>query len=196
MKRSAVVSMVLFGIVGCSASGPGEDAIKSALAERTDQKGCATSVLFKQFPIKESYVRSNGNILAALSDAGLVKTSGNTYVLTDLGQSTYDPDAPGFCYTHKYLISDITIVKTEPQSELPSALSGAWYVSFNVSPDDVAEWVKNEKLIKAASRASIEDLTAAKNYTVRLAQKKGDDELIIADPRFSFRPGIHFNMGW
>ena len=50
--------------------------------------------------------------------AGLLEKSGSTYALTSLGQSAYDAKVNGFCYTERYEIKDITIVKEEDKSAL------------------------------------------------------------------------------
>ncbi len=197
MKRIVIVTtIVFFGITGCSRGGPTESEVRNTLAKYTDKKGCASSLLFKELPVKESLVESNKHILNPLVNVGLIEKAGNAYVPTSLGMSVYDVDASGFCYTDQYVITDITVMKEESKGDLSPALSGAWYVSFKISPNNVREWVKDPRLIKAASLASIENITGTKSFTVRLAKKVGDSKLIVADPGFSFSPGIHFNLGW
>ncbi|GAB57290.1 hypothetical protein RNAN_0253 [Rheinheimera nanhaiensis E407-8] len=38
-----------------------------------------------------------------------------------------------------------------------------------------------------------DQITKTHSFTVRLAKKHGEEELIIADPRFSFNPGMRLN---
>lgn len=194
----AGITLVFLVLTACGGSKPSETEIHTALAEKIGQKkGCATSVLFDTMPIKQDRVASNQSTLNALVVAGLLEKSGSTYALTSLGQSAYDAKVNGFCYTERYEIKDITIVKEEDKSALSGTpLSGAWYISFTITPSSVSDWVKNPQLLQAASLASLEKVSGPQKYTVHFAKKAGEDKLFIADPRFLFQPGIHFNMGW
>lgn len=202
MHPRLLATPLLLLLASCTASGPNEDDIRSLLAEYANRKGCATSTAFKSMPVQVSPASRGGifgndseAIFEALTSAGLLEKSEQAYTLTQLGAASYDAQASGFCYTDNYLISDVVVVKEESENERPPALSGVWYVSFKMSPSNVSEWAKQPELIKAASRASIDDIVGARNFTVRMAKKHGEDKLILADPRFSFNPGIHFNIG-
>ena len=93
-------------------------------------------------------------------------------------------------------------MKEEQKSDLSGTpLSGAWYVSFTVAPSNVSDWAKNSQLLEMGrlsfyGKASLEKITEPQKYTVRFAKKAGENKVFIADLGFSFRPGIHFNMGW
>lgn len=196
-KFIAISTLFFFVLAACSGSKPSEMEIRAALAERINQRGCATSVLFDTVPIKQERVANNQTTLNALVSVGLLEKTGNTYTLTKLGQSAYDAKIKGFCYTERYEIKDIAVVKAEDKNALSgNSLSGAWYVSFTITPNEVSDWAKNPQLLQAASNASLEKISGVQKYTVRFVKKAGEDKLILADPTFSFRPGFHFNMGW
>ena len=94
-------------------------------------------------------------------------------------------------------MDQIQVVKTEEKSALAGTpLSRAWYVSFVVRPEEVAEWVYTPQLLEAAQFTDVDRLDKSFKYTVRVAQKAGSDELIWADPIFSFRPGLTIHMGF
>nr|WP_288497871.1 acyltransferase [uncultured Pseudomonas sp.] len=183
-------------ISACGQSAPSESEISKTLADSISRKGCATSTLFKSFPIPPDMASKNGAITRPFEDIGFIAQSADGYQLTDKGQAEYDAERSGFCYTDSYQISDIKVIDEEAERDLPPALSGAWTVSFTVAPASVDEWVKNPEILKAASRASLDKLVEPQALKVRVAREKGKDELIVADPRFGFNPGIHFNMGW
>ncbi len=183
-------------ISACGQSAPSESEISKTLADSISRKGCATSTLFKRFPIAPDMASKNGAITRPFEDIGFIAQSADGYQLTEKGQAEYDAERSGFCYTDSYQISDIKVIDEEAERDLPPALSGAWTVSFTVAPASVDEWVKNPEILKAASRASLDKLVEPQSLKVRVAREKGKDELIVADPRFGFNPGIHFNMGW
>ena len=183
-------------ISACGQSAPAESEISKTLADSISSKGCATSTLFKSFPIPNDMASKNGAITGPFEDIGFIAQSADGYQLTEKGQAEYDAERSGFCYTDSYKISDIKVIDEEAERDLPPALSGAWTVSFTVAPASVDEWVKNPEILKAASRASLDKLVEPQSLKVRVAREKGKDELIVADPRFGFSPGIHFNMGW
>ncbi|WP_256592545.1 acyltransferase [Pseudomonas sp. URMO17WK12:I1] len=183
-------------ISACGQSAPSESEISKTLADSISSKGCATSTLFKSFPIPNDMASKNGAITRPFEDIGFIAQSADGYQLTEKGQAEYDAERSGFCYTDSYKISDIKVIDEEAERDLPPALSGAWTVSFTVAPASVDEWVKNPEIFKAASRASLDKLVEPQSLKVRVAREKGKDELIVADPRFGFSPGIHFNMGW
>lgn len=183
-------------ITACGQTAPSDTEISKVLSERISGKGCATSVLFKTFPIPQSKASTNSHITKPFVDIGFIAENAGEYQLTQKGQAAYDAAKSGFCYTNGYQVSDIKVTGEEASSDLPPALSGAWYVSFNVAPSNVDEWVKNPDIIKAASLATLEKIVEPKSFTLRVAKEKGKDELIVADPTFSFNPGVHFNMGW
>ncbi|MBD9396397.1 acyltransferase [Pseudomonas sp. PDM11] len=196
MQRLLTLVTLSALISACGQSAPSESEISKTLADSISSKGCATSTLFKSFPIPPSMANSNGAIIRPFEDIGFIAQSADGYQLTEKGQAEYDAERSGFCYTDSYKISDIKVIDEEAERDLPPALSGAWTVSFTVAPASVDEWVKNPEILKAASRASLDKLVEPQSLKVRVAREKGKDELIVADPRFGFSPGIHFNMGW
>nr|WP_288453928.1 acyltransferase [uncultured Pseudomonas sp.] len=196
MQRLITLVTLSALISACGQSAPSESEISKTLADSISRKGCATSTLFKSFPIPPDMASKNGAITRPFEDIGFIAQSADGYQLTEKGQAEYDAERSGFCYTDSYQISDIKVIDEEAERDLPPALSGAWTVSFTVAPASVDEWVKSPEILKAASRASLDKLVEPQALKVRVAKEKGKDELIIADPRFGFNPGIHFNMGW
>nr|WP_241149487.1 acyltransferase [Pseudomonas viridiflava] len=196
MLRLMPVITLTFLMSACAQSAPSEDEISKVLSERVVGKGCATSTLFKTFPIPQSTASTNSNIIKPFVNIGFISESDGGFQLTKKGQASYDAERSGFCYTNSYQVSDVKIIGAEAASDLPPALSGAWYVSVKVAPNNVDEWIKNPAIINAASLASLEKIVQPQSFKVRVAKEKGKDELIVADPAFSFKPGIHFNMGW
>lgn len=198
LKKIAVVAALLpLALTACGGSTPSEAEVRAALEKQVNQKGCATSALFDTVPIKQDSVAGNQVTLNALANAGLLEKSGNTYTLTSLGQSAYDAKSNGFCYADRYEIKDISVVKEEAKNALSGTpLSSAWYISFVITPVNVSEWAKNPQVLQAASYASLEKVAGPQKYIVRFAKKAGEDKLFVADPRFSFSPGMHFNMGF
>lgn len=194
MRRTSTVTACLFALAGCSTDQPSEAEVKKAMANYADQKGCASSVLFKEFPIKPSYAKSNQDIIKLFANVGLIEDLDGSYALTDLGKKAYDPSMSGFCYTDNFTISSVKIEKED--DDIPSGLNGAWYVSFEIAPNNVSDWVKNEELINSASRLSEKNIEDSQKYTVRVGKKFGSDEIVVIDPRFSFKPGLSYNMGW
>jgi hypothetical protein len=170
-KFIAISTLFIFILTACSSSKPSESEIRAALAER---------------------IANNQTTLNALVSVGLLEKTGNNYTLTKLGQSAYDVKIKGFCYTERYEINDIAVVKEEGKS----TLSGAWYISFTITPNKVSDWAKNPQLLQVASNASLEEISGSQKYTVRFARKAGEDKVILADSKFTFQPGFHFNMSW
>lgn len=166
------------------------------MSETKEKKGCASSTLFKEFPISSSIAKKNQDTINAFSNIGFIVEKNDSYELTEAGNAAYDPSHSGFCYTEGYRLEDIEITKEASESELPPTLSGAWQVSFSVAPQNVEDWVKDQNILQAASMASIDKISNKQSFSVRMVKKASDEKLIIADPRFSFSPGIHFNMGW
>ncbi|MFQ6370879.1 hypothetical protein [Shewanella sp. YIC-542] len=194
MRKVGIVTACVLVLTGCSKDQPSEEEIKNALTIYTEKKGCASSVLFKEIPINLRYIKNNQNIIKIFVNAGLLEKTDDSYTLTALGKEAYDPSMNGFCYTDSYKINSVKVEKED--ANIPSTLSGAWYVSLNISPSQVSDWVKNEELINAASRLSEKDVESPKTYTVRLGKKIGVEELVVIEPRFSFEPGLKYNMGW
>ncbi len=196
-KFIAISTLFIFILTACSSSKPSESEIRAALAERINQKGCATSILFETIPIKQERIANNQTTLNALVSVGLLEKTGNNYTLTKIGQSAYDVKIKGFCYTERYEINDIAVVKEEGNSTLSGKpLSGAWYISFTITPNKVSDWAKNPQLLQVASNASLEEISGPQKYTVRFARKAGEDKVILADSNFTFQPGFHLNMSW
>lgn len=101
---------------------------------------------------------------------------------------------PARCCSMKCRFSRSESAITSPLS-MP-LLQLAWYVSFTLASASVREWVRNPQLLQAVNRASLEQIDGEQKYTVRLARKAGEEELFIADPRFSFEPGLYFSAGF
>ena len=147
MQRLLTLVTLSALITACGQSAPSESEISKTLADSIARKGCATSTLFKSFPIAPSMAGNNGAITRPFEEIGFIAQSADGYQLTEKGQAEYDAERSGFCYTDSYQISDIKVIDEEAASDLPPALSGAWTVSFTVAPASVDEWVKNPETV-------------------------------------------------
>lgn len=196
MKKQLLFTLSCLGLAACGQDAPGEQEIREALSAIEHKKGCATSVLFKRFPLGGPSAESNQPIIRPFIEAGFIQQDGSQYVLSERGQAAYDPAASGFCYTPGYALDDIRVVREETDNERAPGLSGAWHVSFKITPEQVDDWVKQPGVLQAASHASLEEITQPRAVTVRVARKHGEEALVIADPNFNFAPGIHYNMAF
>ncbi|MDE3274341.1 hypothetical protein [Pseudoalteromonas sp. G4] len=190
--RHGVVVALLLSVYGCGSNNPSESEIKELLSQEVNKKGCARSSLLKSFPIDSSAAKVNKDILMLFADAGLLEYQNKEYLLTDKGQAVYDSENEGFCYTSGYTATDIKVLKEESKDKLPTALSGAWLVSFKAVPNDLSDWINTEGFIKNASLASDKTPSEEKEFTIRVAKKHGEEKLILADARFRFSPGMYF----
>lgn len=193
MKKVVMLSACLT-LAGCGTDQPSEAEIVKAFTPYTAKKACASSVLFNEFPVRKSLVDNNQQILDIFVDAGLLEKSGSSYTLTALGRETYDSSKKGFCYTDSFRISSFKIEKE--LNDLPPKLTKAWYVSVDIAPDQVSDWVKNDELLKAASRMSDTAPDENKSFTVRVGKIVGENELKVIDTHFTFHPGLTYNVGW
>lgn len=191
MKKIAIISACL-AVIGCNADQPSEAEIVKAFAPYTAKKACASSVLFNEFPIKKSLVDSNQQTLDVFLAAGLIEKTGSSYTLSPLGKETYDTSKEGFCYTESFKISSFKIEKEV--DSLPDKLTAAWFVSVDITPDQVSNWVKDDELLKAASLLSDKTPEESKKFTVRVGKKVGKEELEVIDPTFHFKPGLTYNV--
>lgn len=191
MKQGIIIALLL-SVYGCGSNNPSESEIKELLSQKVNKKGCARSSLLKSFPIDPSEAKVNKEILMLFADAGLLEYQNKEYFLTDKGQAVYDSENEGFCYTSGYTAKDIKVLNEESKDKLPTALSGAWLVSFKAAPNDLSDWVNTKGLIENASLNSDKTPSEEKEFTIRVARKHGDEKLILADARFSFSPGMYF----
>jgi len=203
MRKLLVLTALCSAVLAGCNSEPSEKEIRAVLEPIADKKGCAHYPLFKNFPVAKQKIKMNDDIMALFIKNGFLKDNANSYDLTDQGRLAYDKDHEGFCYTNKYIVTDIQVLKEEKsETHLPQGSTGAWYVSFKVSPGNVDEWIKNPEIIKAAEkRATLEDITGTKSFKVLMFKKAGEDQLKIAfsfssSLSFNFHPGISFPMGF
>ncbi len=195
MKNLTITLPLALALIGCGDNAPSNEEIKSALANYQGRKGCAVSPLFR-FPLDAKRAEGNERILAPFTSTGLVVLSGAQYELTAKGKAVHDEQMPGFCFTNSYEITDIKVEKSEPEKDLPPALSGAWYVSLRFVPSNLEDWASSPELLEVAGRNSLEKIQQDTPYIVRVAKKVGDDKLFVADPRFHFNPTIGFSMAF
>lgn len=195
-KKWLLVLALSAGLVGCSHT-PDDDELEQLISAHINTKACVHSTLFADMPVPKQREHHNQDALEASNAAGLLEYGASGYALTPLGQQYYDSAHKGFCYIPAYELDQIQVVKTEEKSALAGTpLSHAWYVSFVVRPEAVAEWVYTPQLLEAAQVKDADQLGNSFKYTVRVAQKAGSDELIWADPIFSFKPGLTIHMGF
>ncbi|MDR2212046.1 MAG: acyltransferase [Pseudomonadales bacterium] len=190
MKKLVLMALLSIGLVACGFGGkPTEEEIRVVLLDEIDQKGC-TSGFFSNFPISQSVVNNNQRNIQAFAAIGFIKeNTDGSYDMTEQGRSAYDSSRQGFCYTESYIVSDVVVVAREKESQLPRGFTDVWYVSFNVSPSNVDEWIKNPQVLAAGSTGPefIGDANEVKAFTVRVGKKVGNDKLEL-DFYFSFRP--------
>ncbi len=195
MIRFLLSVLLAIGLSACSqGADPDKADILAALNDLATKKACVSSTLFTAFPIsKTNQTEANQDIIQPFVELGFIANKPDEYTLSEKGQLVYDRNQAGFCYTNQFKISDISVVKKESGNNLPPALSGVWYVRFNIEPESTEEWVLSSAMLQVVSHMTPDQITKAHSFTVRLAKKHGEEELIIADPRFSFNPGMRLN---
>lgn len=197
MKNGLIfIGMFAVGISACGNSSPSTSEFRAALESRLDKKGCATSHLFNDFPVKTGVAQHNQDTLNVFENAGLIELSEDHYILSELGRADYDEDQGGFCYTQKYLISDVEIAKTIPEEQFPPMFSGAWVVSFEVKPDAVSDWAKTPEFIAAADSKSFVKFSDATTLTAQFYKIAESGKLEFKGPAAHFRPGVTFGVGF
>lgn len=198
IPRILAAAAITLSLSACGGGKPSNDEIKSALSKKVTAKGCVTSTVFdKALAKRQTIDRYNQSTMDAVIAAGLVKKSESGYEFTDLGKSTWDENYSGFCYTDKYDIKDIKIIKQEDKMALAgSPFTEAWYVSFKISPSSVGDWVNTPQILAQAKPDSMTNEGDSKDYTVTLARKGDGGDLLVEDFRFSFSPSIIFHQGF
>ena len=96
--RGLVAALPLF-LAACSDSAPSSEEIARLLAERGfDKPACASSTLFKTFPVtlSDSFsgpgpAKGNAAVYDALVGVGLLRRDGDSYDLTPAGRGTTSP---------------------------------------------------------------------------------------------------------
>ncbi len=100
--RGLVAALPLF-LAACSDSAPSSEEIARLLAERGfDKPACASSTLFKTFPVtlSDSFsgpgpAKGNAAVYDALVGVGLLRRDGDSYDLTPAGREDYKPGVEG-----------------------------------------------------------------------------------------------------
>lgn len=197
MKNGLVfVSIFAVLVSACGNSSPSTSEFRAALESRLDKKGCATSHLFNDFPVKTGMAQHNQNILDVFENAGLIELVDDHYILSKRGQADYDADRGGFCFTQKYLISDVNVVKTIPEEQFPPMFSEAWVVSFEVKPEAVSDWAKTPEFIAAADSKSFVKFSDPAKLTAQFYKLSESGKLEFKGPAAHFRPGVTFGVGF
>jgi hypothetical protein len=181
-----IFAAALVLILGACGNKPSQSEVRDALSKRFEGKGCATDSSLFKFPLAQKQVGYNQKIMDGVVAAGLVKKSGDTYELTELGRSAYDPAYNGFCYTDAYKIEDLKIFETEDKS--------SWYVSFTVAPSNVGEWVKTPLLLESAHK-SLDYVTTPQKFKTVVARQP-DGEIWVNGFTLSHKRGMSFSHGY
>ncbi|MBY0418257.1 MAG: hypothetical protein K2W88_09390 [Pararheinheimera sp.] len=193
MKK--VIAVVVCLLSACSADRPDDEELIDALAGLTQKKACITSTLFNQWPAQGRSVTQNKEIMERLSDVGLVNRANNSFDLTPKGKEYFDKEESGFCYASSHSVSDVIFIKELPKEQLPAAVYRAWQISFKIAPMVTGEWIDNEALLKLL-KVEFQAITQPRDFVVRLIKRDENSEIELSDPRFSFSPHLHFQMGW
>jgi len=193
MKK--VIAVVACLLSACSADRPDDEELISALAGLTQKKACITSTLFNQWPAQGSSVAQNKAIMERLTDVGLVNYSNGSFDLTPKGKEYFDKEESGFCYASGHAVSEVTFIKELPKEQLPAAAYRAWQISFKIAPMVTGEWIDNDALLKLL-RVEFQAITQPRDFVVRLIKRDENSKIELLDPRFSFSPNHHVQMGW
>lgn len=91
--KNGFIFVCMFAVLvsACGNSSPSTSEFRAALESRLDKKGCATSHLFNDFPIKARVAQHNQDILDVFENAGLIELSEDHYVLSELGEQITMP---------------------------------------------------------------------------------------------------------
>ena len=79
MQRLLTLVTLSALITACGQSAPSESEISKTLADSIARKGCATSTLFKSFPIAPSMAGNNGAITRPFEEIGFIAQSADGY---------------------------------------------------------------------------------------------------------------------
>ena len=195
-KRCALLIMSAVLLAGCMDKAPTEQEIKDLLVSYTGQSSCITSTLFDRFPVSTQRVGDNAPLFQRFVEAGLLERSGDSYQLTAKGEESYNPQKQGFCYIDHFVIDNIEVSAVDA-TERP-ALAAMWEVGFDIAPHQIADWMRNSPVdsapeLEATNKERVERVN---HLTVLVGETRADGKLVIADPKFSFDPGLYLNKSW
>ena len=114
---------------------------------------------------------------------------------TDAGKAAYQPERKGFCYSDGFS-NEIKDVSELDKDDFGPAVEKGWLVTFEITPRNVQDWVKNPELLGKASRAKLEDLTQPQVERVKLLKLRGEEGYKLVAPTLSIEHGIYFDQGW
>ncbi|MDF5871906.1 hypothetical protein P4112_06335 [Pseudomonas aeruginosa] len=125
--RGLVAALPLF-LAACSDSAPSSEEIARLLAERGfDKPACASSTLFKTFPVtlSDSFsgpgpAKGNAAVYDALVGVGLLRRDGDSYDLTPAGREDYKPESKAFCYSSGFDVSVRSVDPAKPDDYGPA----------------------------------------------------------------------------
>jgi len=199
LRKLPAAGLLLALLAGCSGGTPSHDEIEKKLATlKLDQPHCATG-MFGQFPLTLGTPgtpdSSNADVFDAFVKVGLLRKDGLTYSLTDAGKAAYQPERKGFCYSDGFS-NEIKDVSELDKDDFGPAVEKGWLVTFEITPRNVQDWVKNPELLGKASRAKLEDLTQPQVERVKLLKLRGEEGYKLVAPTLSIEHGIYFDQGW
>ncbi len=200
--RGLVAALPLF-LAACSGSAPSSEEIARLLAERGfDKPACASSTLFKTFPVtlSDSFsgpgpAKGNAAVYDALVGVGLLRRDGDSYDLTPAGREDYKPESKAFCYSSGFDVSVRSVDPAKPDDYGPAVEKG-WLVTVEVKPREVKDWAKNPEVLKQASLTTLQQITQPQVGQVSLVKPRGEEGYKLVNTRFSPRQGFHFNQAW
>ena len=199
IREMALTATAALLLTGCSDS-PSDADIQTALQPRLEGASCVKASMFNSFPVTLSDSFSSGTSSAnqpafdALTDAGLLAKSDNTYTLTDAGRAAYVQQESGFCYAQGYEVAKVRNIaaNTHPMG---AAVDKSWGVTVDIRQKPIADWANTPAIEKLARNP--ENLSEVpKTYHVVVGRLKGEQTLKLIDPRFSIMRGVGVNQAF
>lgn len=126
--------------------------------------------------------------------AGLLKSSGNTYDLTEAGRAVHSNENGGFCYAAGHEVTRVMDISSLPSSPFwGEAVEAVWLATVEISPKDLKPWILDTNLLKALPDLSrgflknaIETGAKATTFRANIVKLRGESKLRV---RFNMAPG-------
>ena len=199
--RGLVAALPLF-LAACSDSAPSSEEIARLLAERGfDKPACASSTLFKTFPVTLSDSFS-GPGPAKATPRSTTRWSASACCAATAIPTTSRPPAAGLQARVEGLLLQQRLRRQRPfggprqARRLRPGRGKGWLVTVEVKPREVKDWAKNPEVLKQASLTTLQQITQPQVGQVSLVKPRGEEGYKLVNTRFSPRQGFHFNQAW
>ncbi len=201
--RGLVAALPLF-LAACSDSAPSSEEIARLLAERGfDKPACASSTLFKTFPVtlSDSFsgpgpAKGNAAVYDALVGVGLLRRDGDSYDLTPAVPRGLQARVEGLLLQQRLRRQRPFGGPRQARRLRPGTVEKGWLVTVEVKPREVKDWAKNPEVLKQASLTTLQQITQPQVGQVSLVKPRGEEGYKLVNTRFSPRQGFHFNQAW